>query len=187
VLVAIAASSVALIGCGATTVRGRPLPAYGGDDASVFDDAVEPAAIDLNFDKGYDPRADRWFKARARGADAVLRARTTTVSARSSAFGASYQLTLTAVRSGEYTDMNEVVGPYPPKDPFTITIDGRSSSGGMLKLMANGLVGKTFVVFVKEFIRPDGDKELHFHLAPDTKATIRAVSDAIATTGLVKE
>ena len=31
----------------------------------------------------------------------------------------------------------------------------------------------------REFVRPDGDRELHFHLAPDSKEVKLAVSDAV--------
>ena len=42
------------------------------------------------------------------------------------------------------------------------------------------IVGKTFIVFVLIFGRPDGDRERHFHFAPDTKPVLAAVKEATA-------
>jgi hypothetical protein len=41
------------------------------------------------------------------------------------------------------------------------------------------LIGLAFVAFVREFVRPDGDHEVHFHFAPDTKDVKLAVGDAL--------
>jgi hypothetical protein len=49
-----------------------------------------------------------------------------------------------------------------------------------MKNFESRLVGYAFVAFVREFATPAGDRELHFHLAPDTKEVKAAVSDALA-------
>jgi hypothetical protein len=68
-----------------------------------------------------------------------------------------------------------LAGSYPPADDFSVTIDATSPSVGILRNLQDGLVGKTFIAFVRAFVRPDGDHELHFHLAPDTKPEVAAV------------
>jgi hypothetical protein len=50
--------------------------------------------------------------------------------------------------------------------------------------MEQQMVGKSLIVFVRAFVRPDGDQELHFHIGPDTKEEINAVRDAAALAGL---
>jgi hypothetical protein len=49
-----------------------------------------------------------------------------------------------------------------------------------MKNFESRLVGYGFVAFVREFATPTGERELHFHLAPDTKEVKAAVSDALA-------
>jgi hypothetical protein len=134
--------------------------------------------------KSYDPKADALLKPRARQADAIVRVRVQTVSTRDSELGTSYELTLRYVQGADSPAGAEVIGPHRPEDPFTVTIAGKSQAAGMVRAAEGGLVGKTFVAFVKRFARTEGEGQLHFHLAPDNKATIVAVTDAIATAGL---
>ncbi|NOU33912.1 MAG: hypothetical protein HOO96_38965 [Polyangiaceae bacterium] len=158
--------------CGPAAAN-RPLPAYAGKITTLFDDTIEPSAVGMDLDKSYDPATDPQFRERTRDADAVLRVRILTVTARTSEAHSVYQLSMSAVG-------DEMVGKYPPKSPFNVRIDEKSVSIGLVKNLESGLVGKTFVIFVKEFVLADGDKELHFHLAPDSKAVIHAVSDSLA-------
>ena len=48
-----------------------------------------------------------------------------------------------------------------------------------MKNFESRLVGYAFVAFVREFAHPNGERELHFHLAPDTKEVKAAVGDAM--------
>ena len=50
---------------------------------------------------------------------------------------------------------------------------------GIMKNFESRLVGYAFVAFVREFGSPNGERELHFHLAPDTKDVKTAVGDAM--------
>lgn len=162
-------------GCGSSAREGnspnRPLPGWSGHSVEVFDDSIEPAAVGLDFDRGYSPRGDAMLRERAQLADAVLRVRVATVTAKSDGPDAVYQLGLTTVE--------KLAGNHPPPAQFTVTVSKSSESHGIMKSFESRLVGHAFVVFVREFVRPDGDRELHFHLAPDSKDVKLAVGDAV--------
>jgi len=155
---------------------GRPLPAYAGHAAELFDDIIEPGAVGLTLDGRPDPRADRALRERTQVGDAVLRVRATTVTAKQEDSGVRYAVGLHTLES--------VAGPFPPGETFEVTVGPLNPSTGILKTMEGQVVGKTFVVFVRAFVRPDGDQELHFHFAPDTKDELAAVRDAAALSRL---
>jgi hypothetical protein len=137
----------------------------------VFDDSIEPAAVGLDFDRGYSPRGDKSLRERAQMADAVLRVRVTTVTAKTEGTGNVYTLGLQT--------LEELAGKHPPPPRFDVVVSRSSESHGIMKSFEGRLVGKTFVGFVREFVRSDGDHELHFHLAPDSKDVKLAVGDAV--------
>jgi hypothetical protein len=165
--------------CGGPKGPARPLSAYEANSKALFDDVIDPAAVGLDFDKSYAPSQDPALRERVRQADAVLRAKVMTITSRTTEGRGSYQLALVALDE-------QVIGPFPPASPFSVRIDESSPSNGIVKHLEGGLVGKTFIVFVKAFQRADGDQELHAHLSPDTKATARAISDAQAKDELRK-
>ncbi|AKV01475.1 hypothetical protein AKJ09_08138 [Labilithrix luteola] len=150
----------------------RPLPAYAGRSATLFDDTIEPAGVGLDFQKGYQPRHDPLVRERSQTSDAVIRVRVSTVTAKKDGPEVVYQLGLHTVE--------KVAGENPPETDFTVQITKSSESLGIMKNFESRLVGYPFVAFVREFVRPDGDREIHFHLAPDTKDVKVAVSDALA-------
>ena len=161
-------------GCGPATgpgAKSRPLPAYAGRAADLFDDSIDPAAVGMDFDKGYTPKADPMLRERAQVSDAVLRVKVATVTGKKDGPEASYQLGLHVVE--------KVTGKNPPPDDFTVAVGKASEAHGILKNFEGRLVGYPFVAFVREFVRPDGDHEVHFHLSPDTKEVKGAVNDAV--------
>ncbi len=161
-------------GCGAdrrANVPTRSLPTYAGKAAGLFDDNVEPAAVGLDFDKGYAPRTDPVLRERAQTSDAVLRVRVSTVTAKKDGPSLSYEL--------ELHTMEKIAGANPPPTDFRVRIEKTSESLGMMKNFESRLVGYSFVAFVREFLRADGDREVHFHLAPDTKDVKLAVGEAL--------
>jgi hypothetical protein len=154
----------------------RPVAAYSGRQADLFDDTIEPAAVGLDFDKGYAPRLDRTLRERAQVGDAVVRVRVSTVTAKSNGPEATYQLGLHTVE--------KLTGKHPPPVDFTVQINRSSESHGIMKNFESRLVGYAFVAFVREFALPSGDREVHFHLAPDTKEVKAAVGDAMVMSEL---
>jgi hypothetical protein len=165
---------LALTACGGSTNSSdtaRPVTPYSGRQADLFDDTIEPAAVGLDFDKGYVPRADKILRERAQVGDAVLRVRVLTVTAKTDGPDHAYQL-------GLHT-LEKLAGKNPPPDDFTVQINRASESHGIMKNFESRLVGYAFVAFVREFAHPSGDREVHFHLAPDTKEVKAAVGDAM--------
>lgn len=162
-------------GCGGgpdPSAPSRPLPTYAGRAAELFDDTIEPAAVGLDFDRGYTPRSDALLRERTQLGDAVLRVRVSTVTATNDGPASAYQVGLQIVE--------KLAGEHPPPAPFTVRIDKTSESHGVMRNFESRLVGYAFVAFVREFVRPDGDRDIHFHLAPDSKEVRAAVTDAVA-------
>ena len=167
---------VAVLLCGAcggpeANDPSRPVSSYQGRQADLFDDSIDPAAVGLDFDKGYAPKLDKTLRERAQVGDAVLRVRVATVTAKTDGPEAIYQL-------GMHT-VEKIAGKNPPPVDFSVQIDKQSEAHGILKNFESRLVGYAFVAFVREFSHPGGERELHFHLAPDTKEVKMAVSDAL--------
>ena len=161
-----------LLACGGPPANGpeRPLPAYTGHAVELFDDAIEAKSLGLDLEAAQNPRTDSRLRERAEVGDAVLRIRVSTVSAKEEDAGARYLL-------GVET-LEKLGGFFPPGQQFTLVIDKKGSSLGIVKTFGARLVGKSFVAFVRLFVRADGDTELHFHLAPDTKDELAAVHEA---------
>jgi hypothetical protein len=160
-------------GCGGGREADSPssnLVPYSGRQADLFDDSIEPAAVGLDFDKGYAPRVDKTLRERAQVGDAVVRVRVSTVTAKTDGPDATYQLGLHTVE--------RLAGKEMPAD-FTVQINKSSESHGIMKNFESRLVGYGFIAFVREFATPSGERELHFHLAPDTKEVKTAVGDAM--------
>jgi hypothetical protein len=161
-------------GCGAIGTGpggGRPLPAYAGRAAELFDDTIEPAAVGMDFDKGYTPKADPMLRERAQTSDAVLRVKISTVTGKKDGPEHNFQLGMHVVE--------KLAGSHPPPPDFTVTVNKTSESHGIMKNFEGRLVGYPFIAFVREFVRPDGDRDFHFHLAPDSKEVKSAVGDAV--------
>jgi len=161
-------------GCGPATPAGaptRPLPGYSGRAADLFDDAIDPAGVGMDFDKGYTPKADPLLRERAQVSDAVLRVKVQTVTGKTDGPEKSYTLGLHTVE--------KMTGGHAPPTDFSVAVNKSSESHGILKNFEGRLVGYPFVAFVREFVRPDGDREIHFHLSPDTKEVKAAVGDAV--------
>lgn len=165
---------VVAVGCGSSrdpNAPSRPLPGWSGHAVEVFDDSIEPAAVGLDFDRGYSPRGDAMLRERAQLSDAVLRVKVSTVTAKTDGPDATYTLGLSTVE--------KLAGEHPPPSQFSVVVNKSSESHGIMKSFETRLVGQSFVAFVREFVRPDGDRELHFHLAPDSKDVKLAVGDAV--------
>jgi len=162
----------AALGCaGSASAVSRPLPSYAGRAVELFDDAIEPAAVGLELERPADPRGDALVRERAQVGDASLRVRVQTITAKHDGPDTFYQLGLRT--------LEDLGGPFPPEESFVVTLGPRSPSVGIVRNLEDAIVGKSFVAFVRAFVLPDGDRELHFHLAPDTKPEAAAVREAM--------
>lgn len=162
------------VSCGGSgaNAANRPLPSYVGHATELFDDAIEANAVGLDLEMPPPPKGDAKLRERAEVGDAVLRARVSTVTAKEEDSGTIYQV--------GFEVLDKLAGPYPPGEYFSVRVDRLTPSMGIVKSFQGRLVGKTFVVFLRMFVRPDGDRELHFHIAPDSKDEVAAVRAATA-------
>jgi hypothetical protein len=156
------------------THASQPGAPYTGHLAELFDDAIEPAAVGLDFDRGYSPRLDTAFRERVQVGDSVVRVRITTITAKTDG---PYPVFLISVRSVE-----KLVG-TPPEGTFEVQVSKASESYGILKSFEGRLVGRPFLAFLKEFSGEVGEREIHFHFAPDTPEVRAAVLDAALLVG----
>jgi hypothetical protein len=167
--------------CGGNTAEpahpDRPLPSYAAHWTELFDDAIEPMAVG-GFQLGLPteagrtaPRGDNLLRERSQVGDAVVRARVTTVTTKEEDRGRSWQLGLHTVE--------RLGGAGPLEADFVLRVGPTDSAAGIVRAFETRLIGQTFVAFAREFMRPGGETELHFHLAPDTKDETDAVTAAI--------
>jgi hypothetical protein len=161
-----------LCGCGGAAHPVRPLPPYSGHAVDLFDDEIEPLAVGFHLDAHRAaPRSDYLLRERTQVGDAVVRARVTTVSSKEEDRGRSWQIGMHIV---------DRLGGAGPLDPdFALRVGPADASAGLVRTFENQLIGQTFVAFVREFSRPGGDAELHFHLGPDSKDELDAVNAAV--------
>ncbi len=161
-------------GCGGSETGAnsptRGLPTYTGHQVELFDDGIDPKAVGLDYDGALDPRLDTKFRERAQLSDAVLRAKVDTVTVRGEGAAARYDIA--------FKTLDKLSGENPPQADFTLHIEEANPSSGIVRTMQTTLGGKSFVTFVREFIRADGEAEWHFHLSPDTKEAVSAARDA---------
>lgn len=147
----------------------RPVPAYGGHAADLFDDVIEARAVGLDPEAAQSVRGDPVFRERVQLADATVRVIVDTVTTKQEDTGTSYQVGFRVV--------DRLTGVHPPPDNFTVKVDKSGASAGILRSYESQLVGKRFVAFVRLFGRADGDREYHFHLSSDSKDVARAVQE----------
>jgi len=174
-LLGFAAVALTMSGCGAGTVGsrdpGRAPPPYVGHATELFDDAIEATAVGYNLEGRSSQLGSTLLRERVQLGDAVARARVTTVTSKDEDKGRAWQVDLHTV---------ERLAGRPEAD-FEIRIDPSGPSAGILRAVEGRLIGKTFVVFVREYAREGspGDSDLRFHLAPDDKDEIEAVRAAV--------
>jgi hypothetical protein len=160
-----------LYGCGGAEAQ-RPLPAYSGHAVDLFDDAIEPLAVGFHIDAHRAaPRSDNLLRERTQVGDAVVRARVTTVSSKEEDQGRSWQL-------GMHT-LDRLGGAGPLEPDFALRVGPTDASAGIIRSFESHLIGQTFIAFVREFNRPGSEPEIHFHLGPDSKDELDAVSAAV--------
>jgi hypothetical protein len=150
----------------------RPLPSYVGRSTELFDDAIEPLAVGLETDINARAKSDPLLRERVQIGDATLRVRIDTITVKQEEDGSSFQV--------GFRVLDQLAGQHPPGESFAVRVDKQSPSAGILKSYEGQLVGKNFTAFIRLFVRPDGDQEMHFHLAPDSKEVTAAVRDATA-------
>jgi hypothetical protein len=170
---------IALVGLAAAGCAGsqapRPLASYGEHFATLFDDGIDGSAVGFAGEsKSYRPKADPLFRARVEAADGVVRLKVVTISAKADSTGTSYILSCRVEQ--------KLAGAHAPTGDIELRVSSRAPSAGILRSLSESVVGMHFVAFLRDFVRPDGEKETHFHFAPDTPIV---VDGATNPTGLV--
>jgi hypothetical protein len=159
------------LGCGGGEIPESQLPKWSGHSTELFDDVIEPRAVGLELNITATPRADPTLRERTQTGDAVLRVRVETVT--QSGYGRNVRHQLS------FVTLEKLAGQRPPPVNFVVTMDESNPSIGIIRSVEARLGGKTFIAFVKAFGQ-DGERQYHFHLAPDTKDVRDAVQDAVA-------
>jgi hypothetical protein len=169
---------LSLAACSPATGPNRPVPAYGGHAADLFDDTIEARAVGLDPEAAGSVRGDPVFRERVQLGDATVRVLIDTVTTKQEDSGASYQI--------GFRVLETLAAVHPPPESFTVKIDKTSPSAGILKSYESALVGKRFIAFVRLFGRGDGDREYHFHLSADSKDVAASVREASVLENLQK-
>ena len=166
--------SLALAACGGKGARGpgADYPAYTGHPTELFDDGIDPIAVGYQLEPGPPPATDARLRERVQIADAVVRAKVTTVTSKKEDNGRSWQLGLHL--------QGRLAGSGPMADEFALDVESTDQGAGMVKAFEANLVGATFVVFARTFAKvgEPGEPELHFHLSADKADVLDAIKQA---------
>jgi hypothetical protein len=171
--------ALGLLACGGGTPGardpGRPLPPYNGHATELFDDAIEPMAVGYPMDTTASPQGDTRVRERTQTGDAVVRARVMTVTSKVEDSGRSWQIGLHIV--------DRLGGAGPLENEFTLVVAPHGAAAGIVQAFEARLIGKVFIVFVREFSHegaPPGEAgDLRFHVAADSPDEQKAVNAAI--------
>jgi hypothetical protein len=173
-LAALAAVLASTPACGkGANGPGRDLPPYNGHSADLFDDGIDPDAVGFQVASGAPPMSDTRLRERTQTGDAVVRVRVLTVTDKREDKRHTWQL-------GMHT-LEHMAGAGPLDADFTLEVEDTDPGAPMVHAFEAGLVGKTFVAFVRAFARAGAPDEWdeHFHLAGDTPAVKQAVQSAV--------
>jgi len=163
-------------GCGSSQARPRVQPAqqtflpYGAEDARLFDDYIEAAAVGLA-DVAVRPSADVALRGRTQAAEFVGRVRVSTVSVDSAGGRPIYHVSFSVTE--------RLVGDAIADDHLELAVRPDSPSFGIVKWLDTGMIGRTFVGFFRRYAGAD-EPLLRFHLSPDTPEVAAAVTLAKA-------
>jgi hypothetical protein len=121
------------------------------------------------------PQGDTRVRERTQTGDAVVRARIRTVTSKAEDRGVSWQIGLHVI---------ERLGGTGQVEPdFTLSVSPSDSAAGIVRAYEARLIGKTFIVFVRQFSHagtpPDDPGDLRFHVAGDNPDEVGAVKAAV--------
>jgi len=175
--VATLAGTLASCGGGTPDARNpdRPLPPYIGHATELFDDGIEPTAVGFPMDPSGSPLGDTRVRERTQTGDAVVRARVRTVTSKVEDRGLSWQI--------GFHFVERLGGTGPLEADFTLPVLASDPAAGIVHAFEARLIGKTFIVFVREFSHagsPQGDPgDLRFHVAADSADEAKAVKAGV--------
>ena len=164
--------------CGSATGPSQSrqtFPPYAGTALQLFDDRIDPIAVGLA-DVADKPRTNPVLRARTQSAEAVARARVSTLSVDSIGGNPVYRLSLT------FIDRPLVRRGF-PADRIEIAVRPDSPAFGVVKWLDARLIGRTFIGFFHRFAGND-EPEVRFHLSADDPEVLAAVREASALSEL---
>jgi hypothetical protein len=163
--------AMASTGCGGAEARG-PLPEYAGHGTELFENGIEPAAVGYKLGHATPPGSDSRLRERAQVADVVVHGRVVTVTSKQLESGTSWQI--------GFQTLEKLAGARSSPEDFTLKVEPTDPAAGIMRSFEARLVGKTVVVFLREFAPSSSAAEtvVHFHVAQDDKDEIDAVRAA---------
>jgi hypothetical protein len=172
-LVGLGVVGLALAACGGKGGAGANFPAYTGHPTELFDDGIDPIAVGYQLEPGPPPAGDAKLRERVQTADAVVRAKVTTVTSKKEDTGRSWQLGMHL--------LGRLAGSGKMDDDFSLDVESTDQGAGMVKAFEANLVGATFVVAAKTFAKEGapGESDLHFHLSADKPDVLAAIKQAV--------
>ncbi len=144
------------------------LPPYTESEQAIFNDAIAPEVFGLEVDRGAFEEEPHFVEA-AQFSDHILRAKLKTVTADRLGDQQRYRIVLQPLGT-------PIVG-HPLTQEIELMVGRASPSINLLRTMASGVVGRTTVIFLREY-RLDEQRVLHFRAEPDSDAVIAAVRAA---------
>jgi len=154
-------------GAGATAVPSAAagLPPYGPDDAVLFDDNFATEVFGF-FTAGRNDDATK-FAERIKAAEAVVRARVSTVTRdRSASGGESFQLVFQSV--------GPALAGADPTEPIAVSLTSASPSYPLLAADETFLVGRVVVFFFRRY-NEHGSVAVHWHAEVDGEKTLSKI------------
>lgn len=168
-----ASVSIVALTLGACSGSSRPassaadLPSYGPNEAVLFDDTFSAAVFDTTIAPAPDWRAK--MNNRTAAADAVVRARISTVSSQQSEAMSSLEL--------EFTPAGAALAGRTETASIMVELPSRSPSFAVVGVDSSALIGKTVILFYRRY-NQDGTATVHWRAEPDTQTVTAAVHQA---------
>lgn len=156
---------------GSTAEDVSGLAPWDGAAREAFGDRIEPTAVGLSMDTA-SPRSDPLFRERAQTADLVAHVKVTTVTADTIGEDVTYHLSLQAVDPPLATAQIAA-------RRFELSIGRNGPAYPIAKAFEGRLRGLTFIAFIRQFVGPEGEPVIHWHLAADTADVVSAVQEAV--------
>lgn len=164
----------ALAGCrstkgGESKVPTRPISAWTGEEAQLFEDGIDRGAIPLgNEEPARDEGNEEKIPARAEAADGVLVVKVVGFGAEP--FGEQTRFRVEVVADGPPLVGRGIEGTLP------LSVEPRAPSYGTIRASDARLIGRKLVLFYKRYAADDGGEPItHFHLAPVTVPILEAI------------
>jgi hypothetical protein len=153
----------------AAVVPTHVLPAYGGHEAALFDDGIDPQAVGYSLEPAVSPRQDTLLRERTRLGDRVVRAQVTSITSTRNESGPTWQI-------GLHT-LERLAGEREADPDFTLHVKATAPGAKVMRVFDRRLIGLPLLAFMREFepTNGDGPGELHFHLASQDKDELDAV------------